>query len=136
MLALAVPVLFIAACDITGQTSKALNEDIIGCSINTDVDFLQINDLVQACHRGSSLYFIIENTGTTQVSGLDVHLLSDYNITMLIKEQIEPGGTSQQNLNFGSQEITGSMSLTIYPAIGEARTVCRGSGITTMLNKC
>jgi hypothetical protein len=124
------------ACTITGRSAEVMSDGIVACSLNTDMEFLRLNGLVQACYRENSLYFIVENTGTSQVSGLSVQLESDYNLTMTIKEPIPPGETSQQSISFGSQGISGARSLRIYPLTGPNRNVCENAAIYTELERC
>lgn len=124
------------ACTITGRSAEVMKDEIVACSLNTDMEFLKLNGLVQACYRDNSLYFIVENTGTSQISGISVQLESDYDLTMTIKEPVSPGETSQQSISFGSQGIRGARSLRIYPLIGPERTVCENAGIYTELDMC
>ena len=128
------------ACSITGNSSEMLRDDIISCSLNTDIDFLRLNGVVQACHRGNSLYFAVENTGTNKISGLSVLLDSDYPVTMTIKEVISPGDVSQQSLSFGAQQLGGVVSLRIYPLSGLSKgsdaVVCKDAVISAEISEC
>ncbi|MFH1064145.1 MAG: hypothetical protein V1729_03635 [Candidatus Woesearchaeota archaeon] len=127
----------LAGCSITGRTAAVLTEEMIGCTINTDMEFLMINDRVQACYRNNSVYFVVDNTGVDMITGLSVNIEADYGLTMLVKTRIDPGQTSQHNINFGNQELAGVRSLKIYPMIGSTtRKLCTVAGISTELNKC
>lgn len=134
--AFAMLLLFTAGCAVTGKTSEVLNEDIIGCSLSTEIGFLTINDDIQACYRESSLYFVIENTGTEMINGLSISLQSDYNITMVIHEEMAPGDIMYQNLNFGTQMLGGVKSLSLLPFIGENEVFCRDATIQVELDRC
>jgi hypothetical protein len=123
-------------CAITGKTSEVLNENIISCSLNTEIGFLVINDEAQACYRESGLYFVIENTGSEMIHGLSILLYSDYNITMVIHEEMAPGDIMYQNLNFGTQTLGGVKSLTLFPFIGENEVFCRDATIGVELPRC
>lgn len=136
MLMLAAIAVLNIGCEVTGKTSELLNEDIIGCSLNTEIGFLVINDEVQACYRESGLYFVVENTGSEMIHGLSIQLNSDYNITMVIHEEMAPGDIMYQNLNFGTQTLGGVESLTLFPFIGENEVFCRDATIDIDLPMC
>ncbi len=138
MLVLGLPALLALGCAITGQSASVLEEEIVGCSLNTQIGFLTIGDEVQACYRDSSIYFVVDNTGSNEISGLSVSLESDYDITMNIRTGIDPGVSSPQNLNFGSQKLSGVRSLRVFPMIGsgDSMVVCTGAGISIPLERC
>ena len=136
IIALAIIAFFNTGCTITGNSADLLEQDIIGYALNTDIDFLKINGQVQACHKTDTLYFVVENIGTSEISGFSILLESDYNISIVIKENVVPGYTSQQSLNFGSQNLANVKQLTIYPLVGENNAICRESSITTELEPC
>lgn len=129
-------VLLCTACTITGRSAGLMSEEIVACSLNTDIEFLTLNDVVQACYRGNSLYFVVENTGTGYITGLGVQLGSDDGLYMTIRETIGPGETSQQSLSFGTQDVLGSGTLSVYPLTGEGREVCGSASISTVLGRC
>ncbi len=127
----------LSGCSITGRTSTILEEELLGCSLNTDMEFLEINDHVQACYRSNSIYFVVDNTGIDMITGLSVSIEADYRLTMLVKTLIRPGETSQHSLNFGNQELVGVKSLEIYPMVGSVdRRICKVAGISTEIKKC
>jgi len=138
VLALVAPAFFVAGCSITGRTAEVMDEEIVGCSLNTRIGFLEMNGDAQACYRDTGIYFVIENLGSNRISGLSVRLESDYDLTMVIKGSAVPGETVQQSLNFGSQALTGVRSLTVYPLVGSAeeKSICQGAGITVALERC
>jgi hypothetical protein len=138
LIIIAIATILIAGCTITGNTPTMTTEEVIGCSLNTEIDFLTINDRIQACYRGSSIYFAIDNTGSNIVTGLSVYLQSDYNITLLIKGNIDPGESIPQNINFGIQELRDVRSLTVYPLTGDPKNkiVCRNAAIQTEIEAC
>jgi hypothetical protein len=137
IMAIVAPVFFLGGCSITGKTSEVFTDNIVGCSLNTEIDFLRINGAAQACYRENSLYFVVDNKGINTVTGLSVYLESDYNITMLVRESIGPGESLSQDINFGNQGLRGMRSLTVYPLIGDAQgIVCSNIGITTDIEEC
>jgi hypothetical protein len=129
-------IFFMLVFALAGRTVETAAKDAAGCSLSTRIDFLRINDEVQACYAGSSLYFAVENLGSDTLSGLSVYLESDYNLTMLVKGSILPGSAKQQSLNLGAQSIANPNSIVLYPVVGDSRDVCRDAGIRTELAEC
>jgi len=127
--------IYVTGVTITGQSAAVMEEELVGCSLNTRIGFLSIDDIDQVCYRDDSLYFTVENLGSSELSGMMVHLESDYELTMLIKRELGAGEAMQQELLFGQQDMSGARSLTVYPVIGD-RTVCDDSGITIDLKRC
>ena len=127
---------FIVVFAIAGKTLDTATKAASSCSLNTRIDFLKINDQVQACYKDNSIYFAVENLGSDTISGLSVYLESGFNLTMLVKGQIEPGSAKQQSLNFGSQSIADVKSMMLYPVVGELREVCTDAGVKAVLEKC
>lgn len=138
VIALVAPAFFLTGCTITGRSSDVLSEDIVACPLSTRIGFLTINDVVQACYRDSSLYFVVENAGSSQLSGFSVMLEADYNVTMLVKQKVLPGETVQESLNFGSDMLAGIKSLTVYPFVGDEGGMreCAAARITALIEKC
>jgi hypothetical protein len=115
-----------------------MRDGIVSCSLNTQIDMMDVAGDVQACYRDSGIYFAVENTGSTALSGLSMHLDADYGLTMLIRSEVAPGETVQQSLSFGSQKMTGVRSLTIYPLVGgvDNDDLCVEAAITAALRPC
>ena len=135
---MAAPVFLLSGCSITGQTSGVMHDYIISCSLNTQIEMMEVADDVQACYRDNSIYFAVDNTGSTTLSGLSVHLDADYALTMLVRAEAAPGETVQQSLSFGSQKMDGLRSLTIYPLVGgvDNDDLCVEAAITAALHPC
>jgi len=138
IIAAVVILFFVAGCGITGKSAAILKDQIEGCGLNTDIDVLKIDDVEQACYKEHSIYFSIENTGSSTISGFSVFLESDYNLTMVVKSTVSPGGTKQEQLFFGSQDLRGVKTLTVYPMIGDPaqRIVCTDSKLTIGMKEC
>jgi hypothetical protein len=127
---------FIVVFAMAGKTVDNATKAASSCSLNTRIDFLKINDQVQACYKDNSIYFAVENLGSDTISGLSVYLESGFNLTMLVKGSISPGAAKQQSLNFGPQSIADVKSMTLYPVVGESREVCADAGVKAVLEKC
>lgn len=134
IIALIAPAL--AGCTISGQASSVLEDDIVGCSLNTDIDFMKIGDRVQACYTDSSIYFAIDNLGSNTVTGLSIELKADYDLSMFIKESVASGESKPVTIDFGSQSIDNPTTITIYPAVGKSRLLCSNIPITADIKKC
>jgi len=129
---------FVTGCSITGKSSAILKDEITGCQINTQLEVLRIGDVEQACYKENSVYFAVENRGSTTITGFSIFLESDYNVSMLVRSSVKPGETKSQQLFFGSQNMDGMKSMIVYPMIGDPaeKIICRDSKLTLELNKC
>lgn len=127
--------LVLSGCTITGRSSELLNDEILSCSLGTGMAFMKIGDVVQACYSDNSIYFAVENMGTTRITGLSVSLESDYPLTMNLHDEVSPGQVSQQSLGFGSQSVAGG-KLTVYPFVGESRMLCTNAAVSVEIGRC
>ncbi len=130
--------MYVVGVSITGRSASVLEYEIIGCSLNTNLDFMKIDNKEQVCFDGKKLHFSVENVGTGDISGMSVFLDADYDVTMVIRDEILQGAISQQDLSFGGQELSGIRMLTVYPVVGDGvhRTVCENSAISVEVDKC
>ena len=130
--------MYVVGVSITGQSASILEHEIVGCSLNTNIEFLMIDGKEQVCFDGNRLHFAVENTGTSEITGMNVMLAADYDVTMVIRKLILPGNLAQQDLSFGSQTMDGKRVLTVYPVVGEGihKTVCDNSAITVEVGDC
>lgn len=135
MAVLLLALLVLSGCTITGRSSDVLSDEIVECSIGTRVAFLNIGDVTQACHGDNGIYFAVENLGTTRVTGLQVMLSSDYDVTMNLRDEVAPGQVSQQSLGFGSQSVKGG-TLTVTPFVGDSRMLCTNAAVTAEITRC
>jgi hypothetical protein len=136
MIALVAPAFFMSGCSITGRSASTADDDLVACSLNTKVGFLEIDGSAQACHKDSYLYFMLDNMGSSTLTGLGISLESDYDLAMIIKEVIPPGETSHQGLSFGSQALDRITRLTITPLVGSGRTACRNAAVSIDISSC
>ncbi|MFC1741551.1 hypothetical protein ACFL3V_03375 [Nanoarchaeota archaeon] len=122
--------------ELTGKSAAITRDEMIDCSLGTEIGFITINDIVQACYTDNAIYFAVDNVGTTRLSGLNVKLDADYDLDMIIKESIEPGHSSSHNLNFGNQGMRGMDVLTLYPLTGKDRVACSHARVQIFLERC
>ena len=132
-----VMVLLLSGC--TGVlTGGAIRSETIDCSLSTDIEVLRINQLPQACYRDSSLYFTVENTGSSEIRGFMVTLKSDYDLTMKLLGYTPPGDTADHSITFGSQRLEDVQSIRIRPILnsGSNSIICDSAAIEMQIERC
>jgi hypothetical protein len=119
-------------------TGGAIRSETIDCSLSTDIAVLTINQLPQACYRESSIYFTVENTGSSDIAGFMVTLQADYDLTMKLLGYTPPGDTADHSVTFGSQKLEDVRSMTIRPILrsGSGSIICDAAAIKMELEKC
>jgi len=134
--ALMFTVILLAGCSVTGRSTASLVDTSVGCSLNTKIAFLEIDGRVEACYGENNLYFLIDNLGSEKLRGLRLYLDSDYPVSLLIRKSVRPGGSSQENIDFGMQKIEDIRSLTVSPIVGDAGVICDEAAISIHIQKC
>lgn len=119
-------------------TGGAIRSETIDCSLSTDIAVLTINQLPQACYRESSIYFTVENTGSSDIAGFMVTLQADYDLTMKLLGYTPPGDIADHSVTFGSQKLEDVRSMTIRPILrsGSGSIICDAAAIKMELEKC
>ncbi|NQU79550.1 hypothetical protein HQ545_07310 [Candidatus Woesearchaeota archaeon] len=138
LLALAGTLLFLSGCGVTGSMSHTLDDEIIGCSLNTEIEFLKIDGDVRTCVGEEGMYLAVDNTGTSMISGLAVSVDYGYDVTMHLRGVISPGETKQHRISFGSTGLPGTTSVTVYPMLGDfnQNIICGDAVIRSEIGEC
>ena len=97
---------YMAGCSVTGDNDASATK---GCEYTA----LGLNAVNPTCYDEGIVYFNVDNTGSVAMSGLKVYLEASYNMSISIKDQINPGAPIKKRLAFGNQGITNFKSITI-----------------------